>query len=447
MSLVSGRNIPASISGTGAGYASNGLYSNHIFNAGIEKPQVLKTLLVKYPEYYMLDIQDKLGISKKIQLDSTDGKFAWSKMGRTRKGSTVSSVSNNTTASATITTDIAYTDANAAGYWLPNDTFYVVDSGVRGIVTAVGNSGGFQTITVSRIDGTNWAVATLAAAMKIGHTGSAYPQGSSGSGGYRSYFPDSDYNYSTIARRGIKVTRNMLGDKTIFEDGTWFYNHEDIEQKEFMKDIDAGIFFGTRYKGSSFSAVSNSRGLLEYAEQEGQQVTFSSAIGAQEADLKLLIEKLVPQQGSPNILLGCGLKLYSDLQSALGNNYRPVPTSTFQEKTGIKVDTYHFFGKDISLLYLPMFNDEGIVPQVAASSTAKDFQNFGIALDFGSVGGGKTNIEVGWVQEVTQKAITGMASDSFEVSSAFDGAQFELLAEYMPICYAPNRLGLIYANS
>jgi hypothetical protein len=145
--------------------------------------------------------------------------------------------------------------------------------------------------------------------------------------------------------------------------------------------------------------------------------------------------------------LACGKKLFSDLQSALGNAYQSMPTSDFRDKTGIKVKTYEFFNKEISLLHLTMFDDEAIVPQVAATSTAKDFRNFGILMDLGSAGGGKANIEVGWVEKLTQKAITGMASDSFEISDAFDGMQFELLAECMPICYFPNRLGLLYANS
>jgi hypothetical protein len=445
MAYVSGTNVPSSISGAGAIKRDNGIYQGHIFNAGISKPQILDTLLEKFPQYYMLDIANKLGLNKKISL--YNGTYTWNKMGRTRKSSTVSSVTNNTTTSATITTDIAYTDANTAGYWLVGDTFIVVDSGIRGIVTAVGDSGGFQTITVARVDAASWAVATLAATMKIGHTGTTFGEGSSASGGFRSYFPDQDYNYSTIARRGIKVTRNMMEDKTVFSDGSWFYNVEDIEQKEFLKDIDATLFFGTRYKSGTLGGRSQSRGLQEYAEGSGQSVTFSSAVGAQEADLKLLIENLIPQGGSDNLVLGCGVKLFSDLQSALGNNYRPVPTSTFQEKTGIKVSTYEFFGKEVSLLHIPMFHDDTIVPQVAASSTAKDYRNYGILLDMGAVGGGKSNFEVGYVQEVTQKAITGMASDSFEISNAFDGAQFELLAEFMPICYFPHRLGQLYANS
>lgn len=446
MSYVSSINVPSSVSGSGAIKRDNGIFENHIFSSGIEKPHILETLLVKFPEYYMLDVATKLGLSRKITLDGS-GRYTWNKMGRTRKGSTVSAVSGNTTASATITTDIAYTDANTAGYFLPGDTIYIPNSSSRGVITSVGDSGGFQTIVVARPDGTNWSAALLAADMKFGHSGSSFAEGSSGSGGYRSYFPDYDYNYTTIARRGIKVTRNMMQAKTIFSDGSWYFEVEDIEQKEFLKDIDATLFFGTRYKGTSIGGRAQSRGLLEYAEEEGQEVTFSSATGAQEADLKLLIEQLIPQQGSDKLVLACGLKLFSDLQSALGNNYRPVPTSTFQKATGIDVETYKFFNKEISLLHVPMFHDEAIVPQVTASSTAIDFQNFGLMLDFGSVGGGKSNFEVGYVQEVTQKAIPGMASDSYEVASAFDGAQMELLAEFSSICYFPNRLGILRSNS
>jgi hypothetical protein len=445
MAYISGTNVPSSVSGAGAIKRDNGIFAGHVYNAGIERPQILESLLVKFPEFYMLDIATKLGLNKKISL--YNGTYTWNKMGRTRKGSEVTAISNGTTASATITTDIAYTDANTAGYWLVGDTFYVPNTGARGVVTAVGDSGGYQTLTVAKVVGGNWATSTLNTGHSIGHTGTSFGEGSSGSGGFRSYFPEQDYNYSTIARRGIKVTRNMMKDKTIFGDGSWAFEVEDIEQKEFLKDIDAKLFFGTRYKSATLGGRNECRGLLEYAETDGQTVTYSSATGAQEADIKLLLEQLIPQQGSDKLVLACGLKLYSDLQSAIGNNYRPVPTSTFQEKTGIKVSTYEFFNKEVSFLHVPMFHDEAIVPQVAASSTAKDFQNFGILLDMGSVGGGKSNFEVGYVQEVTQKAITGMASDSYEVSSAFDGVQMELLAEFMSIVYSPNRLGLLYANS
>jgi len=49
--------------------------------------------------------------------------------------------------------------------------------------------------------------------------------------------------------------------------------------------------------------------------------------------------------------------------------------------------------------------------------------------------------------KMIQKFITGMASPQMEVSNAFDGLQGELLTEFMPVVYQPNKLGLIYANS
>lgn len=445
MAIIPGVNSPSSITRTGTSSTDNGMFAGHLFATGLSKPQILESLLVKFPNYWLLDVAEKLGLKRKIEL--YNGTYSWSKMGRTRKSSTISAIANGTTAAATLTTDIAYTDAHSSGYWLPGDTFYVVDTGARGRVTSVSNSGGFQTLVVAKIDGTNWATSTINSTHKIGHTGTTFGEGSSASGGTRSYFPTTDYNYSTIARRGIKVTRNMMKDKVYLADGSWYFVHEDFEQKEFMKDIDATLFFGTRYKSSTFGGLAQSRGLLEYAEEEGQEVTFSSSIGAQEADLKLLLENLVTQGGSKNLVLACGYKLFSDLQSALGNNYRPVPTSTFQKATGIDVETYNFIGKEITLMHTDLFDDDAIVPQVAASSTAKDFRNFGILLDMGDVGGGKSNFEVGWVQDVTQKAITGMASDSYEISNAFDGVQMELLAEFMPIVYFPHRLGLLYSNS
>src|SRR5687768_10131549 len=129
MALIPGVNTASSITNTGTN-AGAGLYSGHLFNTGLQKPQILESLIIKFPQYYFLDITEKLGVSKEISL--YNGTYSWSKMGRTRKGSAITAIASGTTAAATITTDIAYTDANLNGYWLPGDTFYVVDTGARG---------------------------------------------------------------------------------------------------------------------------------------------------------------------------------------------------------------------------------------------------------------------------------------------------------------------------
>jgi hypothetical protein len=70
-------------------------------------------------------------------------------------------------------------------------------------------------------------------------------------------------------------------------------------------------------------------------------------------------------------------------------------------------------------------------------------------LDFQNIPGAGRNIQMKYRSgaKMIQKFITGMASPQMEVSNAFDGLQGELLTEFMPVCYQPNKLGLIYANS
>lgn len=447
MALIPGVNTPTTISGTGNNKRDNGLYSNHLFDVGLEKPQILETVLLKFPKSYLLQLTEKI----KAKRDLYNETFSWNTQDRTRTSSTVSSVTGNTGASAVITTNVAYSSANAAGYWLPGDTFYIPNSGARGVVTAVGDSGGFQTITVARPDGSNWSAALLTTNFSLGHTGTSFGQGSAGSGGFRSYFPTTEYNISTIQRRGIKITRNAMKDKTVLDaNGTWTHYLEDVEHKNMLRDIEATTIFGTRHKNSSIGGRNQSRGLLEYAENSGQTVTFSGAVGCQEADLKLLIENLVPKEGGDDLILLTGVKLQSDLQSALGSNYREIPTSEQpRQLAGLNFQSYYFLDKRIHFKYYDLFSDTTVVPHVAASSTAKDFRNFGIALDFsmvsGIAGGSVSNIEMGWLEPLFQKEITGMASDGYKISDPYDGIQFELLCEFMPICYRPEWLGLLYS--
>jgi hypothetical protein len=46
MGLIPGTNVPSSISGTGTQGRSQVL-SGHIFNAGLEKPEILEALIIK----------------------------------------------------------------------------------------------------------------------------------------------------------------------------------------------------------------------------------------------------------------------------------------------------------------------------------------------------------------------------------------------------------------
>lgn len=445
---IPGISYPTTITGTGT-QARNGEFEGHIFSVGLEKPDVSSALIIKYPNYYLTSLTDKIsGGSREIFTNT----HSWFVQDRTRKSASITSVANGTTATATLTLDTTYDAASGnLGYFLVGDTIRVAESGIIGRVTAVGNSGGtVQTVDVVRYDGANWATSTVLATWHIGHVGTSFGDGSASSGGYRTYTPTEDYNVTSILRRGFKISRDVMKQKTWIDDKSWYFKAEDFEQREFMRDIEATLLFGKRYKSSSIQGNNQSRGLMEYAETSGKTVTFSSSIGVQESDLGYMLQQLLVEQGSSDLIVLCGAKFLFDIQHALGNRYREIPqTEKPREIAGLNFQSYEIAGRRLHFAYYELFNDTSILPSVSASSTVKDFNNLGLVLDFGTTDGGDRNIQMLYRDgaKMIQKFLPGMGADGLQIASTFDGVQGELLSEFMPVCRLANRLGILYSNS
>jgi hypothetical protein len=448
---VDGVQIPSTFTNLNTFYNSTGLLEGHIFNQGLEQPDVLRALIIKYPKYYLTQLIDKIGGSGEIDNDT----ISWNIMGRTRKGAAITALSNGTTTTATATLDTAYDAATGnLGYFLVGDTVRVSESGIIGRVTAVSNSGGtVQTIDVARYDGAAWATTTILNTWHIGHVGSMYGEGSTGAGGYRSYFPENDYNVTTKLRRDFKITRDaMKSKKWVDAPGgkNWWYAQEDFEQREFMRDIEATVLLGKRFKSTSLQGANLSRGIIESAETSGKTVTFSSSVGVQEADWAYLAQQLSDEQGSDNLIALCGTQILADTMHSLGDRYRTYPDMlpTALKETGIDFTSYKFLGKTIHFAKYEMFSDTSIFPSVSASSTIKDSRNLALVLDFSPTDNG-TNIQLKYRNgsKLIQKMIPGMASPGLEAANKFDGIEGALLSEVTPVVYLPNRLGLVYSNS
>jgi len=445
---IPGTSFPSSITGTGT-IARQGLFEGHIFNAGLEKPDISSVLTIKYPNYWLQSLTEKIsGGSREIFTNT----HSWYVMGRTRVSATITALSNGTTATATATLDTPY-DATSGnlGYYLVGDTVRVSQSGVIGRVVAVGNSGGtFQTVDLVRYDGANWTTGTILNGWSIGHIGTSFGDGSASSGGYRTYLPTEDYNVTSILRRGFKITRDAMKQKTWIDDETWYYKQEDFEQKEFMRDVEATLLFGKRFKSSTIGGNNQSRGIMEYLETSGKTVTYSSSLGVQESDLGEMLRQLLVEQGSSDLIVLCGSKFLFDVQHALGNRYREIPQSEKpREIAGLNFQSYEIAGRRLHFAFYELFVDTTILPNIAASSTVKNFDNLGMVLDFGTCEGGERNISMLYRDgaRMIQKFLPGMGGEDLTISSTFDGIQGELLSEFMPKIILPNRCGLIYANS
>src|SRR5690349_1410193 len=120
----------------------------------------------------MTALLDKLGADSPV----SQTVFSWSIQDRTRKGSLVSSVSNGTTATATIVTNIASDVANGnKGYFIIGDVIRF-ESGELGRVTAVGESSLFQTIDVVRVLGGNWSTTLVNTNFVFGHIATQFAE-------------------------------------------------------------------------------------------------------------------------------------------------------------------------------------------------------------------------------------------------------------------------------
>lgn len=102
MALIPGTNVPSSVSGTGT-QARSELLAGHLFNAGMEKPEILSDLIIKFPSYWFSKLLDEIpDVSGTIFSDT----FTWQVLDRTRKSATLTYVSGTGTATIVVDTDI-----------------------------------------------------------------------------------------------------------------------------------------------------------------------------------------------------------------------------------------------------------------------------------------------------------------------------------------------------
>jgi hypothetical protein len=456
---TSGQGFPsgALVGGT---ISRNPLLQDYVFNAGLVKPEHSSWLVEKYNQYTLTVLTDRMGAWEPIMNDT----LSWSVLDRTRKSATLSSGFTNGVASDTYTLDITAATANL-GYFLVGDVVRT-ESGVLLKVTAVGDAGGFQTITVSKFDGSNIVTGDTADGEKLGHAFNVHAQASNGPAG-RVYLPTEEYNYTQILKSGTKVGRDMLSNKIWLDVAggqSWYWENEQIMFDEHFRDIENTIMFGTR---SSSGSTKTTRGIWDrvVTAGEGQVINYASGTGITESNIQSLIERLVREGSSSELLVLCGSTAFSQIQQALksyavngGIDYGAFGGNA----VGLDIMTYQFFGKKLNFVHYALFDDDKMLPFVSTpTSTKVNFRNVALFLDMGSTSKGEKLLKLYYRDgdagqaKLIHKVIPGMVgiggantSDTGGIAAnSFDGFEVQVLTEMLVKFSLPNRSGALIANS
>lgn len=444
----------------GGNSARAAIFEGYVFQSGIHSPEHSKIMTYKYPQYYMTTLLDKIGADEPVAQDV----FSWSIMDRTRQSCNYTAIANGTTATATLTTDIGGGTLASPnlGYFQPGDVIRVAKTGALGLVSAIGISGGYQTIDIVRPDGSNWSTTPLPAVTSadgIGHVFSAFAEGATGPAG-RLFLPTEDYNYTQILRRSMKVTGSEMSNRTLLGDGSqWFFTVENILMKEFARDREVLLMFGQKANNAS---IKWSRGIYDWVSTSGQLTTYASTPGVTESDLQNHIAKLLPEGGSAEYLVLCGSTFLTKVMNALKDYkiFNSTPGSLGASLAGLDFSGYSFAGKTIYFCYYELFDDVAVLPYLGTpSATAVNFRDFSLWLDLGTDASGKRLITLKYrsfngVQRKFVHAVipgmmtaTGAVADGGFAANSFDGVEIQLLSEIGLEFRLPNRHGILRANS
>lgn len=436
------------IAATVAVESKNPILSGYVFAAGLHKPEHSNYMSYRYPQYFLTAMLERLGRFEPIGQDE----WSWNEMDRTRKSATVTAETGTGSATGTITTDLA-----DPGYFVATDVIRT-ETGVLFRVISAAIVGGFQELTVARVDGANIGATDKAVGEKIGHAFNLQVEYSSAPDG-RIYLPFELRNKLNILRRSFKISGSEFTNRTYVGDGkSWYFVQEEIEMKEFARDREIAILLGE--KTPSGSLIHGGDGLLKFVNNGGVINTYATPV--LESDIQDHIKDLVISSPSKEFAVLCGAQFMTDATRALKAYYQGggVSYGAFGSSNVIGLDfsTYKFFGRTIHFTHYQLFDDPSVFPFVTAGTATKiNFSDYSLWLDLGTDSSGKNLITLkykelaGQQRKLIHAYETGMMSPEGtaggQVSNGIDGFTVHLLSDIGVEVRNTNWHGILRANA
>lgn len=419
---------------------------DYIFASGILEPEHSDFLSYQFPQYLATAILERIGRADGIGQDV----WSWSEQDRTRSGATITAGSG-TGASLTLTTDVDNTAIGSDGYFIVGDTLRT-ERGVQIRVTAVGAAGNFQTITVVRVDGTNFVAGDVADTESVGHIGNVFGEYSQAPAG-RLYLPNERYNQLQVLRRSCNVSGKALTDRTYLNGGkSWAYEQEMIEMDEFSRDRENTVLF--EQLSATGTDEQTTEGIITAVHRGGIISNYTGAVT--EDDIQDHISALRVSSPATEYIAFCGMDFLSEAHKALRDYHisGAIDYGTFAgyDMVGISLNAYKFMDCTVYFVHYPTFDDQETLPFTGTATADKiNYSNYSLWLNLGSQRGKKLislkfkELE-GKQRKLLYKHREGMMADGPKVATGDDGISSFMLSEMGPEVRNLNQHGALYAN-
>ena len=423
----------------------------YLFASGVLAPEVSNILGHQFPQYVATAMLERIGSYTGISRDQEE----WFEQGRSRKGATITAGGGTTGATITLTLDTDASTIGSGGYFLVKDII-MLESGKTAIVTAIGTSTTFQTITIAKLDGANFIAGDSADSESIGHLSNAHGEASTAPAS-RLFLPEQRYNQLQTIRRTCTISGKALTDKTYIDNGaSWYYKQEMLDMAEMAKDRENAVMFSEISDQATLEPTCE--GILPAVARGGVNNVFGTAVV--EDDIMNHIKDLLVSGGSgKEYTVFCGAQFLADAQKALKDYYKNggVNYGTFSSsstKVGINPETYLFLGITINFVHYATFDDIATLPFAGTPDATKiNYSNFSLWLNMGSGTEGEKLVSLkykelnGQQRKFIYKKENGLAGNTDNVANGTDALSGHMLSEIMPELRNLNMHGTLRANS
>jgi hypothetical protein len=421
---------------------------DYIFASGIMDPEHSNFLSYQYPQYLATAMLERIGRYEAIEQDV----WSWSEMDRTRSGATVTSGSpTGGETTVTLVTDIDNQATGSDGYFLVNDQL-ITESGVTLIVTAVGVSTTFQTITVKKADGTTFLITDVADLEGLGHLAQAFGEYSDAPKG-RLYLPNERYNQLQTLRRSCHISGKALTNRTYLNGGkSWAYEQEMIDMDEFARDRENAVVFSDLSPDNA--AEPTCEGIISAVTRGGVQTFYAGAVT--ENDIQDHVKQLKISSPAKEYIAFAGAEFMSDAHKALKDYHiaGAVDYGVFSNinTVGLTLNAYKFMDTTVYFVHYPVFDDLETLPYSGTATANKpNYSNYSLWLNLGTQRGKKLlslkykSLD-GKQRKFIYKHEDGIMGDGAKVANGLDGMSTHMLSEVAPEVRSLNQHGILRAN-